>query len=75
VSSERCSIEEQSIEHYKWCVVYSDVVRAHHVTRYNTPIHNIPSTAPQFNISQKTLGTLREDGNVMPKHAGVTIHN
>jgi hypothetical protein len=33
-------------------------------------IHNILSTAPQLNISQKALGTLHEDGNVMPKHVG-----
>jgi hypothetical protein len=33
------------------------------------------STAPQLNISQKALGTLPEDGNVMPKHVGATIHN
>ena len=40
----------------------SDVVRgAHHVT--------------QLSISQKALGTLPEDGNVMPKHVGATIHN
>ena len=26
-------------------------------------------------ISQKALGTLPEDGNVMPKHVGTTIHN
>jgi hypothetical protein len=25
--------------------------------------------------SQKALGTLPEDGNVMPKHVGDTIHN
>jgi hypothetical protein len=51
----------------------SDVVRgAHHVT---TLIHNILSTAPQFSISQKALGSLPEDGNVMPKHVGATIHN
>ena len=57
-------------------VVSSDVVRAaHHVTRNNTPIHNILSTAPQLNISQKALGTLPEDGDVMPKHVGATIHN
>src|SRR5215471_12565638 len=57
-------------------VVSSDVVRgAHHVTRHNTPIHNILSTAPQLSISQKALGTLPEDGNVMPKHVGATIHN
>jgi hypothetical protein len=45
------------------------------VSRHNTPIHNILSTAPQLNISQKALGTLPEDGNVMPKHVGATIHN
>jgi hypothetical protein len=47
----------------------------HHVTRHNTPIHKILSTAPQLRISQKALGTLSEDGNVMPKHVGATIHN
>jgi hypothetical protein len=50
-------------------------VTVHHVTRHNTPIHNILSTAPQLSISQKALGTLLEDGNVMPKHVGATIHN
>jgi hypothetical protein len=49
--------------------------RAHHVTRNNTPIHNILSTDPQLSISQKALGTLPDDGNVMPKHVGDTIHN
>jgi hypothetical protein len=38
-------------------------------------IHNILSTAPQLSISQKALRTLREDGNVMPKHVGATIHD
>jgi hypothetical protein len=47
----------------------------HHVTRHNTPIHNILSTAPQLSISEKVLGTLPEDGNVMPKHVGATIRN
>src|SRR5215471_13758058 len=57
-------------------VVSSDVVRfAPHVTRHNTPIHNILLTAPQLSIFQKALGTLPEDGNVMPKHVGATIHN
>jgi hypothetical protein len=28
-----------------------------------------------LSISQKALGTLSEDGNVMPKHIGATIHN
>ena len=54
----------------------SDVVRgAHHVTRHNMPIHNFLSTAPQLSIFQKALGTLPEDGNVMPKHVETTIHN
>jgi hypothetical protein len=57
-------------------VVSSDVVcTAHHGTRHNTPIHNILSTASQLSISQKALGMLPEDGNVMPKHVGATIHN
>jgi hypothetical protein len=47
----------------------------HHVTRNNTPINNILSTAPQLIISQKALETLPEDGNLMPKHVGDTIHN
>jgi hypothetical protein len=56
--------------------VSSEVVRgAHHVTRSNTPIQNILSTAPQFIISQKALGMLPEDGNVMPKHVEATVHN
>jgi hypothetical protein len=39
------------------------------------PIHNILLIAPQLSIFQKALGTLPEDGNVMPKHVGATIHN
>jgi hypothetical protein len=39
------------------------------------PIHNILSTAPQLRISQKALGTLPEDDNVIPKHVGAIIHN
>jgi hypothetical protein len=50
-------------------------VLTHHVTRPNTHIHNILSTALQLGISQKALGTLPEDGNIMPKHVGATIHN
>jgi hypothetical protein len=49
--------------------------RTHHVTRNNTPIHSILSTVPQLSISQKALGTLPEDGNVMPKQVAATIHN
>jgi hypothetical protein len=47
----------------------------HHATRHNTPIHSILSTAPQLSISQKALGTLPQDGDVMLKHVGATIHN
>jgi hypothetical protein len=57
-----------------WRVVSSDVVRTHHATKLNTPIHNILSTS-QLSISQKTLGALPDDGNVMPKHVGATTHN
>jgi hypothetical protein len=49
---------------------YIAILREH-----NTPIHNILSTAPQLSISQMALGTLPEDGNIMPKHVGATIHN
>jgi hypothetical protein len=56
VPSERCSIEEQSIENCG-CVVY------------------ILPTALQLSISQKALGTLPEDGNIMLKHVGATIRN
>jgi hypothetical protein len=28
-----------------------------------------------LSISQKALGTLPDDDNVMPKHVGATIHN
>jgi hypothetical protein len=51
------------------------VVRVHHATGRTPPIHNILSTAPQLSISQKALGTLPEDDNVMPKHVRDTIHN
>jgi hypothetical protein len=46
-----------------------------HVTKHNTPIHNILSTEPQLSISQKALGTLTEDGIVMQNHVGATIYN
>ena len=51
----------------------SDVRGSHHITGHNTPIHNILSTAAQLSIFQKALGTLPEDGNVMPKHEEATI--
>jgi hypothetical protein len=50
-------------------------IATYHVTRHNTPIHNILSTALQLSISEKALETLPEDGNVVPKHVGATIHN
>jgi hypothetical protein len=50
-----------------WCT--------HHVTKHNTPIHNILSTVPQLSISQKTLGTPPEDGDVLPINVGAVIHN
>jgi hypothetical protein len=37
--------------------------------------HLFLSAAPQLTISHKALGTLPEDGNVMPKHVGATINN
>jgi hypothetical protein len=64
-----------SFQFLTYLFVFSDVVRVHHVTKHNTPIHNILWTAPQLSISQKALRTLPEDGNVMPKHVGATIHN
>jgi hypothetical protein len=51
------------------------MVHAHHITRHNMPIHNFLSTAPQLSIAQKALGTLPEEGNVMPKHVGAITHN
>jgi hypothetical protein len=42
---------------------------------HNTPIHNIISYASQLSISQKALGTLPEDGSVMPEHVRATIYN
>jgi hypothetical protein len=54
---------------------YVSEIATHHTTGHNTLIHNILSTAPQLNISEKALGALSEDDNVMPKHVGATIHN
>jgi hypothetical protein len=53
------------------CVVYSDVV----CSDQSSPVHKVLSIAPQLCIFQKALGTLPEDGNVMPKRVGATIHN
>jgi hypothetical protein len=57
------------------CFGITSQITTHHVTRHNTPIYNILSTAPQLSISQKALGTLPHYGNVMPKHVGAPIHN
>jgi hypothetical protein len=43
--------------------------------RHYIAIHNILSTAPHLSISQKALGTLPEDGSVMPKDVGAITHN
>ena len=74
-------IKTQSVPHskhtplsYKNQPVNAEIA-THNVTKHNTPIHNILSTVSQLSISQKALGTLPEDGNVMPKHAEATIHN
>jgi hypothetical protein len=53
----------------------TDLIATHNVTRHNTSIHNILSTAPQLSISQNALDLFHENGNVMPKHVGATIHN
>jgi hypothetical protein len=50
-------------------------IATHHVTKHNTPIHIILSIVPQLSISRQALGTLPEDGNVMQKHVGATLHN
>jgi hypothetical protein len=68
---------------YVWYLLHVSALHCHlqgaflvsSVTRPNTPIYSILSTAPQLIISHKALGTLNEDGNVMPKHVGATIHN
>jgi hypothetical protein len=39
------------------------------------PSTNLLWTASQLSIFQKALGTLPENGNVMPKHVGAIIHN
>jgi hypothetical protein len=54
---------------------YIAQIATHHVTKHDTPIHNIVSTTTQLSIFQKALGTPPEDGNVMPKHVGTTMHN
>jgi hypothetical protein len=72
VSSDMVHICTTSLDTTRLSTIFSHV---HHITKHNTLIHNILSTAPQLNISQKALGTLPEVGNVMPKHVGATIHD
>jgi hypothetical protein len=61
----------------KYCLkqLWRSEIATHHISKHNTPIHNILSTAPQLSISWKALGTVPEESNVMPKHVGATIHN
>src|SRR5215510_547351 len=42
-----------------FCMFRHYMRSAHHVTRHNTPIHNILSTVSQLSIPQKALETLR----------------
>jgi hypothetical protein len=75
VPSERAQLRTSQQNIVNGRVVSSDMVHmrfTHHVIRH---IHNILSTAPQLSISQKALGMLPEDGNVMPKHVRATVHN
>jgi hypothetical protein len=44
-----------------------------HQTQHAHPQYSIDYSS--IGLSQKALGTLPEDGNVMPKHVGATIHN
>jgi hypothetical protein len=53
--SERCSIEEQSIEYCGWACLSE--IATHHVTRHNTLIHNILWTAHQLSSFQKVTNT------------------
>jgi hypothetical protein len=57
------------------CDVRGYQIATHHVTRHNTPIHNILSASPQLSIFPKALGMLPEDGNIMPKQVGAAEHN
>jgi hypothetical protein len=51
--------------------VSSDLVRGDLASPHTTSL----STAPQLSISQKALETFHENGNIMRKHVGATIHN
>jgi hypothetical protein len=82
VPSERCSIEEQSLKYcVDGCVVSSDMVCGDLRSPCTMSLDTTRQftifclTAPQSSISQKALGMLLEDGNVMPKCVGATMHN
>jgi hypothetical protein len=72
IPSKICVKNQQIHQLFIQCI---NNVCVHHATRHVTPIHNILSTALQLSVSQKALGTLPEDGNVMSKHVGATTHN
>jgi protein involved in temperature-dependent protein secretion len=38
-------------------------------------VYQLCILSSQLSIAQKAVGTLPEDGNLMPKHVGDTIHN
>jgi hypothetical protein len=50
-------------------IAWRSEITTYHVTKHNTPIHFILSTAPQ-----NALRMLPEDGSVMPKHVAATMH-
>jgi hypothetical protein len=74
-----CKISFERSE--KLCVVWMEIFRVNVYLNIilrsprTTPIRNVLSAAPQLSISQKALGTPPEEGNVVPKHVGATIHN
>jgi hypothetical protein len=72
---EQSFIQVKDVQQMLKGVVSSFLLCAHHATRHITPIHYIPLTAPQLSISQKALGMLPDDGNVMPIHVAATMHN
>jgi hypothetical protein len=70
---------------YIWYILHVSALHCHHQGAFLLPsercsieeqsIHNILSTALQLSISQKAIGTLPDDGNIMPKHVEYTIYN
>jgi hypothetical protein len=68
---EQCIFKHRSLNE----ILNKEVQRLTSLLRYLLRYHIILSTAPQLSISQKALGTLLEDGNMMPKHVVATIHN